>query len=299
MALWGCAAPSSDPDAIDAATAPETLGSDTLTLTLGKISDEPRGKIRDWQPLADYLTENLDGVSFDVKIAPDDLTMATWLQTGEVDLFFDNPFATAYVQSRSPTHFLVSRIKTGPAEKKGIFVTASDNGVTSLDDLVGRVIGLEEPESASGYYLPIAHLRDRGYRLVEVVRNALPGTDEIGYVFTFDDDNTIVEVLTGRLLAGVIDSRDFEAFRQANPDQLIEIATTAPITRNQPGLVGPAVNEELGERIRELLVELDGSDVNPAGQPILPRKTARFAPVSDQDKKIVEHLSRWLDQNDS
>ncbi|MGB7442355.1 MAG: hypothetical protein WA919_14910 [Coleofasciculaceae cyanobacterium] len=77
---------------------PTTTPSSQESIVLADIASNPSKKIKQFQPLADYLAANLsesDARLGKVKIAPDLKTISQWLQSGEVDIYFDSPYPAA------------------------------------------------------------------------------------------------------------------------------------------------------------------------------------------------------------
>ena len=248
------------------------------TLVLGKVSDDPAEKIEEYQPIANHLASNLTDLDINVGtvlVAPDLETMANWLAISKVDLYFDNPYAALFVSDHSGGQPILVRVKEGEAQKHAVFFALDDGRTTSFDDLAGQVIAIEEPDSASGYMLPVAHLLEMKMIPVEVTEtDASVAPNEIGYIFSLDDDNTLQWVFNNRVIAGAVDNEAFEEYSEANPGKLRVLAETEPVLRHQLTIVRPNMDPVLLEAIKALLLDLDQIEV---AQAILtPSETVRF-----------------------
>ena len=238
-----------------------TIGTDAQaapardTLVIGSISRSIKEEIETFRPLAEYLEPWLDEVGVrDVKIAvvTNAREMSRRLASGEVDIYIDSPFMIARMSREAGARPFLRRWKKGAAEYHTLFVARKDSGIRSFDDLRGKVIAFDDPQSSSGHLLPRAMLLERGYRLVEVGDPAVPvPADAIGYVFSMDDVNTMFWVDHGKVAAGVT-SPDFLAlYEKKRKDNLVAFARSIDIPRqvvaHRAGLA-PAVVAEL-ERV--------------------------------------------------
>lgn len=293
IAPIGCGAKPTPTPEPTATPTPAAVG----VIVLGKVSDKPAEKIEKYQPLADYLAANLGDFGIgvgEVRVAPDLETMARWMASGEVDLFFDNPYAALIVSDLSGGHPALFRVKEGAAEKRANFFVRADSGITSLANLAGQMIALEEHSSSAGYMLPLVHLIQASMNPVEKADpDSRVAADEVGYVFSWDDDNTVQWVLSGRVAAGVVDDEAYEEFSEENPGVLALLAETEWITRHQLGVVRPSVAPPLMEAIVTLLVDLDETEDGPAIME--PSKTERFDDLSEEWEAALTRIQEMYE----
>lgn len=266
LLVVGCQDPSPPPEPPQPVTVPP---SQTKAIVVGDISDEPIEIIAKAQPFADYLATKLEKFEIDrgeVKIAPDMETMARWLKSGEVDLYMDSPYPALIVSQQSDAKPILRRWKDGIAQYHTVIFARSDRGLQSLDDLKGQTIAFEEKFSTSAYLLPLGYLRRAGYQAVEIKQaDATFPADQIGYIFTGDDDNNIQWVISGKVAAGVIDSAHFDLIPESTRSQLTILAETETVPRHLV-LMTPQMEPQRQEAIAEILVKMDE---NPEGLSIL------------------------------
>ncbi|MGQ0549630.1 MAG: phosphate/phosphite/phosphonate ABC transporter substrate-binding protein [Armatimonadota bacterium] len=261
------------------AAAPTTGGTGaTVAIVLGEISHEPAKKIKRFQPIADYLAANLRAfgiVEGRVAIATDFQTMVHMLQAGEMHLYFGSPYPAMIMSDRSGARPILRRWKEGVAEYNAVIFARTDSGLRSLADLKGRTIGLEDVLSTTGYFLPLAHLRKAGLHPVERPRADAPvARDDVGYVLTLGDRNTLLWVLNGKVAAGATDNVTFEKIPAEIRSSLTVLAETPKVARHIV-MARPVMAPALLAAIKNLLLRMHEV---PEGQTVLKEfeQTARF-----------------------
>ena len=286
------------------AAVPETPATDTPeftadeTLVLGDISEKPTKKIERYQPLANYLADRLEGVGVKkgtVKIAPDLETMQTWLASGEVDLYFDSPYPVMVVSRDTGASPILRRWKKGVAEYNSIVFVRSDSGIETLADLQGKQIALENNFSTSGYMLPLAYLYDAGLTPVEQAsENSSLQANEVGFVFSEDEDNTVELILTNKVDAGAVDSDTFAEL----PDDVrsvINVILETEFVARHIVLASSELPAEQTTAIKDLLLAIDQS---PEGKAVLEsfEKTTKFDdfPVEQSIERLEELYNQTL-----
>jgi phosphonate transport system substrate-binding protein len=256
LSLLAACAPQSAPTPTPEAT-PDNRPAGQIIL--GDISDEPGETIEAFQPLADYLAANLGdyGIGFgSVKPAPDIETMSAWLKSGEVSLYFDSPYPALIVSEESGGEPILRRWKDGVAEYHSVIFTLAGSGIETVADLRGEMIAFDDVFSTSGYMLPRAFLTKAGLRLHEYPDpDSRPARDEVGYVFSSDDDNTIQWVISGRVAAGVTDHVAFSEIPEETRSQLAILAETEDLPRHV-AVVSPTLSAEVVSVITTLLLNI-------------------------------------------
>ncbi len=224
------------------------------TLVIGSVSRSIKEEIETFQPLADYLTPRLGAVGIrdvDIAVVTTPGEMARRLRSGQIDIYIDSPFIIAEMSRQAGAKPFLRRWKKGAAEYHTLFVARKDSGIASFDDLLGKAVAFDDPQSSSGHLLPKAMLLERGYRLVELrsADDPVP-PDAIGYVFSMDDVNTVFWVDHGKVTAGVT-SPEFLTLYQKKRDTIVAFARSFDIPRHvvaHRADLDPAVVREL-ERV--------------------------------------------------
>jgi len=278
LVLSGCGT-----DSLSVTPTVATGGSETTeqagTLVIGNIdANNPSEKIAEFQPLVDYLVDHLGDYGINegqVVIAQDTAEMARLLAEGDVDIFIDAAIPSLIVCSLADCQFALRQWKGGGPELAGVFVTTKESGITSLEDLRGLVIMLEQPHSTVGHILPLATLAELGISTRRVSDlGATIADDEVGYYVATGGQSSMNLLLTGEIEALAIGERALRRFSDDVQSQVEVFATTeaAPsqLVAFRNGF-DPALEAEIGQ----LMISLEETD---EGLDILDslRDTARF-----------------------
>mgnify|MGYP001794092443 CR=1 FL=1 len=268
-------------------------------LVIGDISNNPAEKITLYQPLADYLESRLTDVGVEqatVKIAPDLDTMQAWLAKGEVDLYFDSPYPVMVMSTRTEAKPLLRRWKGGIAEYHSLIFTLNESNIQTTADLAGTQIALESDFSTSGYMLPLAYLQAAGLRLVEqsAALDRLQA-NEVGFVFSADESNTVELVLSGAVDAGALDNGTFAELPEEVRSAVRIVLETDSVARHIV-LVSAQTPAEQSDAIKEVLLSMDTSL---EGQATLEsfENTAKFDefPVEQSIERLEELYNQTLE----
>jgi phosphonate transport system substrate-binding protein len=259
-------------------------------LVLGKITDDPVEAIEEYQPIANCLVSNLGefGIGIgEVKTAPDIESMAALVDDGQVHVVFDNAFSVASMMDLSNGEPIVLRVKEGPDTKQGFFFALPRSGFSSLQDLMGHVIAFQSPSDIVAYLGARVYMMEAGLNLVPVESADSPvGEDQIGYIFSGDPETTLAWVLNGKVLAGVVESDNYEEAVGENLNTFVILAKTEALTRNQPGLAPKDMDPALKTAIANLLIDTAES----CPDTLAPSGTLKFSPYTGDSKADVERV---------
>jgi phosphonate transport system substrate-binding protein len=243
---------------------PTTETMESRPIVLGDISDDPAEVIEGTQPLADYLAANLKEYGItegQVRIATSTEELAQMLADGEVDLYFDSTYPATLISDQVGAKIIVRRWRFGVEEYQSVIFASKASGITSIEQLPGHMVAMDAPYSTSGFMLPAVYLTEQGLKLAGKKSQGDPvAGDEIGFVFSYDDQNTLQWVLSGLTDAGVTDDFHFDVdFPEEARTELVELARTESTPR-QVGLVRLGLDEELTQAIIRVLTTMDENE---------------------------------------
>lgn len=265
---------------------------DGEAIVLTDVDFDPESLIPETQPVADYLAANLNAVGIrkgEVQIAPDSETVAEWMTSGEVDLYFDSVYPVMRVMEASGATPILRRWKDGVAEYNTLFVTRRDSDLSELADLEGQMVAFQNPDSSSGFMFPVVYLLEQGLNPVEKAEfNHAVAEDEIGYVFSGRDETTAEWILNGKVAAGALDSETFQELSEDDRDQLVVLAETDMYPRH----IVLAASDLTPEQIEAVKTALVGMDESAEGQAALKEfsDTAQFDEFPEGAEAAITRL---------
>lgn len=238
-------------------------GASATTLVIGAISDNVKKELGRTEPLAAYLEAELAdaGVTaVEIEIIPSWIAMAEALADGSVDVVFDSPLLAAQVARASGAEPFVRRWKGGSATYHSVILVPAASEVETVEDLAGRRIGFQAPDSTSGFMLPAGLIRHAGLPLRELQSHEeQPSAAEVGYVFTDDDKNTLVWLMSGWIDAAATDPQRWAELDAAQPGTYRIIARSVEVPR-QVGLHRGDLDPVLAARLGEVLGAMHETD---------------------------------------
>lgn len=236
------------------------------TITVGSISFTLKEEVETFQPFMDYLAQKLtekEGHPYvgRVMVATSMDGMIDLLKKGKVDLYIDSPFPVLYVSKYSGSVPFLRRWKKGRDQYHSVVFVRKDSGLKTVQDLKGHVLAFDEPFSTSGYLLPKAVLLKEGLILKKVSNTKeVVSPDEIGFVFSNDDENTMFWVLKKKVDAGVMDDAHFKRYAGVKIDELKVVGRSVNVPRHVVAY-RKNISLDLVREIENILVEMDQSEM--------------------------------------
>ncbi len=275
----------------------DTSAAEKVIVRIGTIGNEPHGEIRKFQPLVDYLNNNLAQGKFVFKGAAASSVpgMIALFKEGMMDVYIDSPFPTYQVAESVGLVVWLRRWKKGIAEYHSVVFVRKDSRITSLEELKGKVIAFEDRFSTGSYALPKAALIGSGLVLVEQSDPYMSvAGDDVAYVFSVDDKTTVGWVLEREVIAGAMNNLDFVHLTGPRRYILRIIHKTETVPRH---LVSyrPGLDPSLVQHLRNALLTMHETE---NGRKTLRafEITARFDKIPDEGKlrKSMVDMIKWL-----
>ena len=266
-------------------------------IVLGDISDDPAEVIEGSQLFANYLASQLSefGINVgEVKIARDTDEMIELLASGEVDLYFDSVYPATVVGDASGGQVILRRWRYGVEEYQSVIFATKESGITSIAELQEHVIAFDNQFSTSGFVLPAVTLHNAGINLVGKENHTVDvKPNETGFVFSFDDQNTLQWISNGFVDAGATDDYYYEKmFSDEIRANLVELARTDFVPR-QVVVVSPQIDRDLLNAITEVLLNAHETEAGKAA--LGPFQTEKFDRFPEGIEAASESMRNMLE----
>ncbi|ROU02795.1 phosphonate ABC transporter substrate-binding protein [Histidinibacterium lentulum] len=241
------------------------------------------------QCLADYASEALGGVQVNIFTPADYNGVIQGLLGGTIDMAWLGASAYAAVYTQDETAVEPILVKTnldGSFSYHSIGFARADSGITSLEDMQGKVFGFGDPNSTSGYLIP-------SVEIPQITGATMEDGDYFAeVVFTGGHEQTIVAVANGDVDAGVTwadglgdweDGYNSGALRRASDAGIVDMNDLVEIWRSKPIPEGPivlrsALPDDVKATMTELVANLHETDQDCA-YGVAAGETAGFEPI--------------------
>ncbi len=210
---------------------------------------------------------------------------------GTLDMAWLGASAYAAVYVENPDAVEPALVKTnldGSFTYYSIGFARADSGITSLEDMAGKTFGFGDPNSTSGYLIPLVEIPAAGFAME-------PGEYFSDVVFTGGHEQTLVAVANGDVDAGVswadgqgdwAEGYNSGAFRKAADAGLIDMNDLVEIWRSSAIPEGPVVlrtdlPQDVKDTMTTLVTDLITTDPECA-YGVAAGETAGFSPVTHE-----------------
>ena len=271
-----------------------TAMAEQKVLTVGSIDPNIAGETAKFQPFIDYVAAHLKNYGIEkghVEVVATSKEIVDKFKKKEVDLYIDSPFPTLLMQKRAGVVPFLRRWKNGAAEYHSVIFVRKDSGIEKIEDLKGKMIAFKYNYSTSSYFLPKATLLGKGLQLTNK-ENPMSAVspNEVGYVFSNDDENTMVWVVNKKVGAGACHSDDFVSLAKGNIDDVKILMQTVDVPRHVLSHRA-GMDPKLVDEIEKVLVSMDQ---DAEGQKILKNfgKTKKFDRFPNGAKKDLQPIEK-------
>ncbi len=176
-------------------------------------------------------------------------------------------FAKVYLAKADAVEPILTTVQTdGSSGYYSIMVARKDSGITKIEDIKGKKLGYADPDSTSGYLVPLVTLPEAlGAPVDQVVAST---------GFGGGHENLVLEVVKGTFDVGTTWGSGVGDFKDGyssgnlrkmvdkgvlNMDDLVEV-WKSPLIPNGPVVVRTSMNEDMKTKFKQFMVDLPKSD---------------------------------------
>ncbi len=225
--------------------------------------------------LVSYLNKRLN-TNYIIHVAKDYESAIEEIGTGKTELAYLTP--TVYIEAKHKygVRLLGCFQKGTSATFRSVLVTSKDSGIKSVSDLKGKKVAFGSKKSTGSTLIPMAILIDSGVSLNDLAK----------YDFLGAHDKVAEAVIKGEFDAGGMTEGILDEFKDKG---LVAIKVSDPIPQ-YPVCVSPFVDDEMIERIKKALFELD----DPAVLNAMSKGYTRFVEIEDSAFDIVRRIVKQI-----
>ena len=276
-----------------AAQAPER--GKTQTVSLGIVSEINQTLIADhFSDFVRYVAGKLSSASDiegKVVIASTPFQLARLIDQKKVDFYMESPYPTYLVNDvQGVAKLMLRRWKGGMAEYRSFIFTKKNGEINRLEDLRGKVLVFESPESTSGHFLPKHFLTRKGFKFIDKSRfDPYASPTDIGYLFAGSQEKVVDWVLTKKAAAGAFSDDDYARLDEKKRSDITILAETERLPRNLLS-VRNDFSPALAERLEKILLSMHEND---QGRKILKNTddTTKFDRLPEGDAGLRRRLA--------
>ncbi|MGF1492074.1 MAG: phosphate/phosphite/phosphonate ABC transporter substrate-binding protein [Microcoleaceae cyanobacterium] len=268
-------------------------------VVIGAIASNPTEQIRQLQPIADYLAQQLNSYQIqtgEVMIASDISTMSKLLKSGSVDLYFGGFYPSLGLVQNSNAQPILRYWKGESAQDHAVIFSHAKTGVSSLEELKGEKIAFADSISTLGFRLPALHLKEAELKLVprNSIQEAVPA-EEVGYLFSKDDQNSVQWVMSRRVNGAAISGENFQQLPASSREQMVVLARTDKLPQAFV-LSRPNLDTTLLESVRQVLLQINQAEAGRAALETFDQATTFDVSPSPEDLAKMQETYKNLQE---
>lgn len=263
-------------------------------MTIGDIEpDSPTDRMLKLRPIADHIAESMgwEPGRVQVRIARSVPEITAMMSDGLIDIYIDSIYPVLLVGLGSGSKVLLESPVDGSRSYNSVIIASIDGDVREVSDLVGKIVGLQEFYSTSGYLLPAAELIGEGYQLEYTAGRTAPASDRIGFFFSGDEENSLSMLQQGVIDAGAMSGLDWSRLPEEIRNEFIVIATTDSVPRKMLS-VRKGFDAELIEPLSQALFNI--TDEQRSQMFADTGWSWAFVPLDEQSRSGIERTRRMI-----
>lgn len=262
------------------AKAPLFLGEEVMVIGVHPLHN-PKRLLEVFGPIADYLTQNIENVSFKIEASRNYAAYDKKLYNRQFEFSLPNPFQT--INSFKYGYRVFAKM-SDDENFRGIFLVRKDSNIKSVMDLKNHAVSFPAPTALAATMMPQYYLQKHGLNVMEDI--------EIKYVGS--QESSIMNVMLGDTIAAATWPPPWRALAKERPElaKELKVIWQTDYLLNNSFVVRDDVPEEIVRQVKSLLLSLHQ---HPEGKKWLAKmELSKFeSATNDTYKPVYEFLKRF------
>jgi phosphonate transport system substrate-binding protein len=240
-------------------------------------------QVRKFGPIVKYLESRL-GMKVEFIPVSDYPAAVEAMVNKNVDMVWFGGFTFVQASVRSGGKVIPIAQREEDTKFQSVFITKSDSGIKTLNDLKGKQVSFGSQSSTSGHLMP------RSYLLQASID---PDKDFKRVAYSGAHDATIASVVSGKVDAAALDITVWNKFvKEGKVDTKdVNVFFTTPGYFNYNWAVHADMPAAMRERVAKALIDIDPA--TPQGKEILDlNRATRYIPTRAENYRGIETAAR-------
>ena len=240
-------------------------------------------QVRKFGPIVKYLESKL-GMKVEFTAVNDYPAAVEALVNKQVDMVWFGGFTHVQANVRSGGKIIPIAQREEDTKFQSVFITKTNSGIKSLNDLKGKQVSFGSASSTSGHLMPRSFL---------LAANIDPDRDFKRVAYSGAHDATIASVVSGKVDAAALDITVWNKFVTENKVDTkdVNVFYTTPGYFNYNWSVHADMPAATREKVTKALLDISPSD--PLGKEILQlNRATRYVPTKEENYKGLETAAR-------
>jgi phosphonate transport system substrate-binding protein len=256
------------------------VGDDVFILGIHPLHN-PERLLEFFGPIADYLSNNVEGVSFKIEASRNYAAFDEKLYGGKFHFALPNPYQTI----NSLQHGYQVFAKMADDENfRGIIIVRKDSNITKVADLKGQSVSFPAPTALAATMLPQYFLQKNGLNVMQDI--------DIKYVGS--QESSIMNVMLGNTIAGATWPPPWRTLSKERPKlaEEMEIIWETPSLPNNSLVARKDIDQLIVNQVKALLITLHQE---PQGKVWLAKMELSKFEAADNETyaPVVEFIERF------
>ena len=232
-------------------------------------------------PIANYLSENIEGVRFKIEASRNYASFDKKLYSRKFHFALPNPFQT--INSFNHGYSVFGKM-SDDENFRGIFLVRKDSNIKKVSDLKGHAVSFPAPSALAATMLPQYYLQKHGLNVMK----------DIDVKYVGSQESSVMNVMLGNTIAGATWPPPWRALSKERPDLAKEL-TVIWQTENLPNnslVVRDDIKESMVTEVKKLLLNLHKQQQGKIW--LAKMELSKFEKANDDTyKPVVEFLTRF------